>query len=66
MKNLIILLAMMLLPLAASADDAVEIDGIYYNLIPKGKIAEVTSNPNLYSGSVNIPASITYDGTVSV
>ena len=31
---------MMLLPIMAHAE-AVEIDGIYYNLINKGKVAEV-------------------------
>ena len=61
MKKLSFLFALLLLPLAASAD-AVEIDGIYYNLITKAKQAEVTSNPNYYSGSVNIPASVTYGG----
>ena len=52
---------MTLLPVVASAE-AVEIDGIWYNLIPKAKEAEVTSNPNKYSGDVNIPPSVTYDG----
>ena len=51
----------MLLPLMASAD-AVEIDGIYYNLIVKTKQAEVTSNPNKYQGEVAIPESVTYEG----
>lgn len=37
-----------------------EIDGIYYNLISKGKVAEVTENPNKYSGSVIIPQSVNY------
>ena len=50
---------MMLLPMVASAD-AVEIDGIYYNLI-KGKIAEVTTNPDKYSGEVIIPSTVTYN-----
>ncbi len=49
----------MLLPMLASAD-AVEIDGIWYNLVPKAKEAEVTNNPNGYSGSIEIPASVTY------
>ncbi len=53
---------MMLLPMMAMAD-AVEIDGIYYNLITKGKIAEVTSNPNKYSGSVAIPEKVQHEGT---
>lgn len=43
--------------------DAVEIDGIYYNLITKGKVAEVTRNPNNYSGNVIIPDKITYEET---
>ena len=51
---------MALLPLAASAD-AVEIDGIYYNLIPKGNVAEVTSNPNKYTDEVIIPETVTYN-----
>ena len=52
----------MLLPMLASAD-AVEIDGIWYNLISKIKEAEVTKNPNAYySGDVVIPPSVTYDG----
>lgn len=47
--------------MVASAD-AVEIDGIYYNLIDKGNVAEVTKKPNgYYTGSVNIPSSVTYE-----
>ena len=53
---------MMLLPLTASAD-AVEINGIYYNLVNKNQTAEVTSNPNKYSGNIVIPEKVTYDGT---
>ena len=41
----------MLLPIAANAD-AVGIDGIYYNLDSSTKTAEVTRNPNSYSGHV--------------
>ena len=43
--------------------DPVEIDGIFYNLIEKGKIAEVTKNPNKYTGSVEIPELVSYEGT---
>ena len=50
MKRHLFLILMALLPLVASAD-AVEIDGIYYNIV-KGRYAEVTKNPNGYSGSV--------------
>ena len=57
---------MMLLPLTASAD-AVEIDGVYYNLIGKAKSAEVTQNPNMdektgrYSGDITLPSKVTYE-----
>jgi hypothetical protein len=61
MKQIVFLFALLLLPLAAIAE-TVEIDGIYYNLITKAKQAEVTSNPNKYSGSINIPTSVTYGG----
>ena len=61
MKKNLLLLILMLLPLVASAD-AVEIDGIYYNLVPRAKVAEVTSNPNKYIGDVVIPETVTYDG----
>ena len=56
----------MLLPMLASAA-AVEIDGIWYNLVSKAKEAEVTRNPNIdqysgsYSESVEIPKSVTND-----
>ena len=52
---------MMLLPMVAGAEP-VEIDGIYYNLITKGNAAEVTINPDKYTGSMVIPASVTYEG----
>ena len=51
---------MMLLPLVASAE-TVEINGIYYNLVSKIQEAEVTSNPNKYTGSVVIPEKVTYE-----
>ena len=57
MKQSILSFLLALLPLAASAD-AVEIDGIYYNLV--FKIADVTINPNKYTGTVVIPKTITY------
>jgi hypothetical protein len=39
----------------------VEIDGINYDLIPKGKVATVISGR--YSGEVVIPASVEHEGT---
>ena len=66
MKQTLLSLLMMLLPLMANAE-AVKINGIYYNLITKVKTAEVTQNPNKYKGNVVIPSSIVYnDVTYSV
>ena len=59
MKKQLLLFVVMMLPLTASAD-AVEINGIYYNLIEKAKIAEVTTNPNDYEGDIIIPEKVTY------
>lgn len=63
MKKLFLLSVLMLLPMLASAD-AVEINGIYYNLIEKAGQAEVTKKPynGKYSGSVVIPESVVYEG----
>ena len=47
--------------MAASAD-AFEINGIYYKLTSEPNEAEVTSNPQGYTGSVVIPATVTYNG----
>ena len=62
MKKLLLILVTIMMPIVASAD-AVEIDGIYYNLLSKSgsNVAEVTYNPNLYSGDVVIPESVKYD-----
>lgn len=53
----------MLLPIIASAD-AVEIDGIFYNLISKGNVAEVTKNPEKYKGDISIPKTVSYGGII--
>ena len=47
--------------IVASAYD-VEVDGIYYNLIPKG-YAEVTNGDNKYEGDITIPSSIKVNDT---
>ena len=49
--------------MVAGAEDPVKVGDIWYNLIPKGKVAGVTSSPNgvKYSGSVDIPPSFTYN-----
>ena len=44
--------------ISASAYDVI-VNGIYYNLIPKVNIAEVTKGDNKYSGDIKIPSSIT-------
>ena len=62
MKNISILLFLLLMPYMVSAENVVEIDGIYYNLISKGNVAEVTVNPSKYKDSIDIPATITYEG----
>lgn len=61
MKQTFISILMMLLPMMASAE-AVEIDGIWYELNADAKEAKVTNNPNKYSGDVTIPESVTKDG----
>ena len=38
------------------------VDGIYYSLNGYTHSAEVTSHPDLYTGSLTIPATITYEG----
>ena len=66
MKKMFLTLAMMLMAMASFAYD-VEVDGIYYNLVSKAKIAEVTNGDSKYSGSVVIPEQITvYGATYSV
>ena len=61
-KKITLLFALMLSTLIASAD-VININNIYYNLDFSTKTAEVTSNPDKYSGSVDIPASVTFKGT---
>ena len=58
MKKNILLFVFALLPLMASAYDA-EIDGIYYEL--SGTEATLRNAAN-YTGSVTIPATVTYGG----
>lgn len=62
MKKKCFFFLLALLPLVAYAD-AVEINGLYYNL--NGNKAEVTRNPNNYpnnySGVVEIPDKVTYE-----
>ena len=41
---------------------ATKTDGIYYNYIPKGNVAEVIQNPNNYKGNIIIPEKVTHEG----
>ena len=61
MKKQIFFIVLMLMPLIACADP-VQIDGIYYNLIPKVKQAEVTNGLTKYLGNVVIPENVEYEG----
>ena len=58
MKKLTFTFLLTLLPLMASAQTVV-VDGITYNLITKGKIAEVASGS--YSGDIVIPETVDYE-----
>ena len=60
MKKIYLLFLLAFLPLLANAD-AVQIDGIYYNLNAENQVAQVTRNPNKYSGEITIPKSVTYE-----
>ena len=61
-KQLLLALFVLCFPWSLWAD--VEINGIYYNLILKAKIAEVTNGgaTGRYSGNVIIPESVYYEG----
>ena len=64
-KRLFFTFLLLLTNLMASAYDC-QVDGIYYNLDTSGKTAEVTDNSSsgiYYVGRVNIPSSVSYDGT---
>lgn len=63
MKQISLLFLMVLTSLKINAYD-VEMDGIYYNLIPKAKKAEVTKGDVRYSGVIKIPESIEVDGVI--
>ena len=60
-KKALLALFVLLMPLLASAQVKVVIDGICYNLVPKAKQAEVTSGGD-YFGSITIPATVSYEG----
>ena len=68
MNKIFLLLTFLCLSLSARAHDA-EVDGIFYNLDAANKTATVTfkgdssySYDNEYSGDVEIPETVTYNG----
>lgn len=63
MKRQLLLVLFMFLPLMVSSEE-VEIDGLWYNLVSKAKIAEVIQykNEKKYKGDIVIPDMITYNG----
>lgn len=65
MRKLYFLFFMAFLPLVVSAQ-AVEIDGIYYNLNSSGetKTAEVTEFQGYYYGDIIIPETVTYNAVI--
>ena len=63
MKKQLLILVLLLLPMVVNAfTGEVEIDGIKYFIITKGKTAEVIRYS--YSGNIVIPSTIKYDGVV--
>ena len=66
MKRLITQLALLIAVLCASVQAHAydcNVGGIYYNLNSSDKTAEVTKGDEKYKGSINIPESITYEGS---
>ena len=59
---------MLLFSMAAGAQNVeVEINGIFYRLVSSSGQAQIISNPNKYSGKIDIPESVEYeDETYSV
>ena len=66
-KHLLATLVLLLCSLTASAE-AVQIDGFWYNLVPKAKQAEVTkpSDGTKCSGAITIPATVELGDEITV
>lgn len=60
MKKIELFFLLLYLPLFASAV-TIEVDGIYFNLITKGKIAEVVPKAEGYKGDIIIPPTVLYN-----
>lgn len=61
MKKIIFSMMMCMVSLASWGYD-IEVDGIFYNIIPKAKSAEVVASQYNVTGSIIIPGVITYEG----
>ena len=61
MKKFVLTFTLIMLASYARAYDA-KIGGIYYDLIPKAKIAEVVAGDNKYKGQVIIPSAVEHEG----
>lgn len=66
MKKYLLTTFLLILPFMASGE-TININGIWYNIFPYDKIAEVTYNPSKspdYSGDITIPEQIKYNSIV--
>lgn len=63
MKKILVIFVFTMLPMLAFSE-IVEIDGICYNLLPKGNAAEVAAKSGGYSGDITIPGTITYNDEI--
>ena len=61
MKKSIVSLIISLLPLYSFAE-TIEVEGYFYNIYSGSIDAEVTENPNKYSGDIVIPETFSYQG----
>ena len=65
MKKTIICFVSMLLPMLASAfEGRATLNGIVYEIVTKGKVAEVVGISDEMSGRLVIPSTIEYEGVV--
>lgn len=61
MKKYVLTFTLILMASFAKAYD-IEINGIYYDVVPKAKIAEVVAGDNKYKGQVIIPSAVEHEG----
>ena len=61
MKKKVLLFVLLMMPMLANAEK-VEIDGLWYKLVPKDKMAEVMQYKKRarYAGDIVIPSTVTY------